>query len=84
MGIFYGKGEVCAAGSRLLVEASIKDEFLAKVADRTKKMVAGDPMNPKTRFGAISSKAQLDRVLKYVETAKKEGATPKRQRKTGT
>jgi acyl-CoA reductase-like NAD-dependent aldehyde dehydrogenase len=75
MGIFYGKGEVCAAGSRLLVEASIKDEFLAKVTDRTKKMVAGDPMNPKTRFGAISSKAQLDRVLKYVETAKKEGAT---------
>jgi len=75
MGIFYGKGEVCAAGSRLLVEASIKDEFLAKVADRTKKMVAGDPMNPKTRFGAISSKSQLERVLQYVETAKKEGAT---------
>jgi aldehyde dehydrogenase (NAD+) len=75
MGIFYGKGEVCAAGSRLLVEASIKDEFLAKVADRTKKMVAGDPLNPKTRLGALSSKTQLDRVLKYVETAKKEGAT---------
>jgi len=66
---------VCAAGSRLLVEASIKDEFLAKVADRTKKMVAGDPLNPKTRLGAISSKSQLDRVLKYVDTAKKEGAT---------
>lgn len=75
MGIFYGKGEVCAAGSRLLVEASIKDEFLAKVADRTKKMVAGDPMNPKTRLGAISSKSQLERVLRYVDTAKQEGAT---------
>ena len=75
MGIFYGKGEVCAAGSRLLVEASIKDEFLAKVADRTKKMVAGDPLNPKTRLGAISSKSQLERVLRYVETAKQEGAT---------
>ncbi len=75
MGIFYGKGEVCAAGSRLLVESSIKDEFLAKIADRTKKMVAGDPMNPKTRLGAISSKAQLERVLRYVETAKQEGAT---------
>ncbi len=75
MGIFYGKGEVCAAGSRLLVEASIKDEFLTKVAERTKKMVAGDPMNPKTRFGAISSKTQLERVLQYVETAKNEGAT---------
>lgn len=75
MGIFYGKGEVCAAGSRLLVEASIKDEFLAKVADRAKKMVAGDPLNPKTRLGAISSKSQLERVLGYIETAKKEGAT---------
>jgi aldehyde dehydrogenase (NAD+) len=74
MGIFYGKGEVCAAGSRLLVEASIKDEFLAKVADRAKKMVAGDPLNPKTRLGAISSKGQMERVLGYIETAKKEGA----------
>ena len=75
MGIFYGKGEVCAAGSRLLVESSIKDEFLAKVADRAKKMVAGDPLNPKTRLGAISSKSQMERVLGYIETAKKEGAT---------
>ncbi len=75
MGIFYGKGEVCAAGSRLLVEASIKDEFLAKVADRAKKMTAGDPLNPKTRLGAISSKSQMERVLGYIETAKKEGAT---------
>ncbi|MSO49305.1 MAG: aldehyde dehydrogenase family protein [Acidobacteria bacterium] len=75
MGIFYGKGEVCAAGSRLLVESSVKDEFLSKIADRTKKMVAGDPLNPKTRLGAISSKAQLERVLRYVEIAKQEGAT---------
>ena len=75
MGIFYGKGEVCAAGSRLLVESSIKDEFLAKVADRAKKMTAGDPLNPKTRLGAISSKSQMERVLGYIETAKKEGAT---------
>jgi aldehyde dehydrogenase (NAD+) len=75
MGIFYGKGEVCAAGSRLLIEASIKDEFLSKVAERAGKMVAGDPMNPKTRFGAISSKGQLERVLRYIETAKTEGAT---------
>lgn len=75
MGIFYGKGEVCAAGSRLLVESSIKDEFLAKVADRAKKMTAGDPLSPKTRLGAIASKNQLDRVLGYIDTAKKEGAS---------
>ena len=43
VGIFYGKGEVCAAGSRLLVDRSIKDQFLDKVAARTKKMVPGDP-----------------------------------------
>ena len=75
VGIFYGKGEVCAAGSRLLVDASIKDQFLEKVAARTKKMVAGDPLDPKTRLGAIASKGQLDRVLNYVEIAKREGAT---------
>jgi acyl-CoA reductase-like NAD-dependent aldehyde dehydrogenase len=75
VGIFYGKGEVCAAGSRLLVDKSIKDQFLAKVAERTKKMVPGDPLDPKTRLGAISSKGQLERVLNYVEIAKKEGAS---------
>jgi len=75
IGIFYGKGEVCAAGSRLLVDRSIKDEFLSKLAERTKKMVAGDPLNPKTRLGAVSSKGQLERVLSYVATAKREGAS---------
>jgi acyl-CoA reductase-like NAD-dependent aldehyde dehydrogenase len=74
-GIFYGKGEVCAAGSRLLVDRSIRDEFLEKVAARARKMVPGDPMNPKTRLGAIASKAQLDADLRYIETAKREGAT---------
>jgi aldehyde dehydrogenase (NAD+) len=75
IGIFYGKGEVCAAGSRLLVDKSIQDEFVEKVAARTRKMTVGDPMDPKTRFGALSSKAQLEKVLHYVESAKKEGAT---------
>jgi aldehyde dehydrogenase (NAD+) len=75
IGIFYGKGEVCAAGSRLLVDRSIRDEFVDKLAVRTKKMVPGDPMDPKTRFGAIASKGQLERVLGYVETARREGAT---------
>jgi aldehyde dehydrogenase (NAD+) len=75
MGIFYGKGEVCAAGSRLLVDKSIKSEFIDKLAARAKKMVAGDPMDPRTRFGALSSKKQLETVLRYVESGKKEGAT---------
>jgi aldehyde dehydrogenase (NAD+) len=74
-GIFYGKGEVCAAGSRLLVDASIKDEFMEKLAARAKKMVAGDPLDPKTRYGALASKKQLETVTRYVDIAKKEGAS---------
>jgi len=75
VGIFYGKGEVCASGSRLLVDRSIKDQFIAKVAERTKKMVPGDPLDPKTRLGAISSKAQLERVLRYIEIGRQEGGS---------
>jgi acyl-CoA reductase-like NAD-dependent aldehyde dehydrogenase len=74
IGIFYGKGEVCAAGSRLLVHRAIKDQFLDRVAARTKKMVAGDPLDPKTRLGPVASKQQLEKVLGYIETGKKEGA----------
>ena len=74
-GIFYGKGEVCAAGSRLLVDRSIRDEFIDKLAARTKKIAPGDPLDPKTRLGAIASKGQLERVLRYVKTATDEGAT---------
>ena len=74
-GIFYGKGEVCAAGSRLLVEKSIKDEFIDKVAARARKMTPGDPMDPKTRLGAISSQKQLETDLRYIQIAKQEGAT---------
>ena len=75
IGIFYGKGEVCAAGSRLLVDRTIKDEFLDKLAARVKKMVPGDPLDPKTRYGAISSRKQLDTVLRYIDAGKTEGAT---------
>jgi aldehyde dehydrogenase (NAD+) len=74
-GIFYGKGEVCAAGSRLLVDRSIKDQFMEKLAARAKKMVAGDPLDPKTRYGALASKKQLESVERYVGIATKEGAT---------
>lgn len=75
MGIFYGKGEVCAAGSRLLVEASIKDEFVSRVGDRARKMRPADPLDPKTRLGSLVSRAQMERVLGYIENGKHEGAT---------
>ena len=73
-GIFYGKGEVCAAGSRLLVERSIHEAFVAKLAERAKKMSPADPLDPKTRLGALVSQEQMAKVLEYVEIGKKEGA----------
>jgi acyl-CoA reductase-like NAD-dependent aldehyde dehydrogenase len=72
--IFYGKGEVCAAGSRLLVEESVHDELMTKLVERANKMVASDPMNPKTRLGAIVSKDQMESVLRYIDSGKSEGA----------
>jgi 1-pyrroline-5-carboxylate dehydrogenase len=73
-GIFYGKGEVCAAGSRLLVERSVHDEFLAKLVERTRKLVPGDPLDPKTRLGPLINERQMKTVLGYVETGVAEGA----------
>ena len=73
-GIFYGKGEVCAAGSRLLVEDSAAEEMRSRILERAKKMVAGDPLDPKTRLGALVSKTQMERVLGYIESGKSEGA----------
>ncbi len=72
--IFYGKGEVCAAGSRLLVEEGAHEELMAKVIERANKMTAGDPLHPKTRLGAIVSKEQMDTVLSYIEAGKSDGA----------
>jgi acyl-CoA reductase-like NAD-dependent aldehyde dehydrogenase len=74
-GIFYGKGEVCAAGSRLLVEDGVAEEVRSRIRERVKKMVAGDPLDPKTRLGALVSRTQMERVLGYIERGKKEGAT---------
>ncbi|HEY6349227.1 MAG TPA: aldehyde dehydrogenase family protein [Candidatus Angelobacter sp.] len=74
-GIFYGKGEVCCAGSRLFVEKKVEDEFLAKLVDYSKKLKLGDPLDPKTRLGAIVSEKQMKTVLGYIETGKSEGAT---------
>src|SRR5438552_3938256 len=73
-GIFYGKGEVCNAGSRLFVESKVQDEFLEKLAVRAAKMRPADPLDPKTRMGAIVSQEQMQTVLGYIEAGKKEGA----------
>jgi aldehyde dehydrogenase (NAD+) len=73
-GIFYGKGEVCNAGSRLFIESKVQDEFLEKLTARAKKMQPADPLDPKTRMGAIVSQEQMQTVLGYIEAGKKEGA----------
>ncbi len=73
-GIFYGKGEVCAAGSRLFVEKKVHEEFMSKLVDRTKKLKPGDPLDPKTRLGAIVSEQQMNTVLGYIDAGKSEGA----------
>jgi len=73
-GIFYGKGEVCAAGSRLFVEKKVHDDFMSKLVDRAKKLKPGDPLDPKTRLGAIVSEQQMNTVLGYIDAGKNEGA----------
>ncbi|WP_405285414.1 aldehyde dehydrogenase family protein [Gaopeijia maritima] len=73
-GIFYGKGEVCAAGSRILVERPVYDEFVSAFAARAEKTTVGDPMDAGTRLGAIVSEEQLERVLGYVEAGRSDGA----------
>jgi len=73
-GIFYGKGEVCNAGSRLFLENKLKDEFTEKLVARASKMRPADPLDPKTRMGAIVSQEQMQTVLGYIETGKRDGA----------
>ena len=73
-GIFYGKGEVCAAGSRLFIEEPVKDELVERLVARTKRLVPGDPLDPRTKLGALVSRKQRETVLGYVEEGKREGA----------
>ncbi|WP_296659554.1 aldehyde dehydrogenase [Paraburkholderia sp.] len=70
--IFYNMGEMCTAGSRLLVHRDIKDVFLAKLVEAARQYVPGNPLDPKTSMGAIVDKIQLERVLSYIEAGRKE------------
>jgi acyl-CoA reductase-like NAD-dependent aldehyde dehydrogenase len=75
IGIFYNEGQICTAASRLFVEDSIHDEFMEKLVSRTRKMVAGDPLDPRTRYGPQVSEEQMNTVLRYIGIGKEEGAT---------
>jgi acyl-CoA reductase-like NAD-dependent aldehyde dehydrogenase len=73
-GIFFNKGEVCSAGSRLLAAAPIKDELIARLKARAETTTLGDPLDPKTRMGPQVSEDQMRKILGYVEIGKQEGA----------
>lgn len=73
MGAFFNQGEICSATSRILVEDSIKDEFIHRLKEKAEAMTIGDPLeNPD--IGAIVSKTQFDTILEYIQSGIREGA----------
>jgi len=73
--IAFNQGEVCTAGSRLLVERSIKDQFLPLLLEALKRWQPGHPLDPATNVGALVDRQQLDTVLGYIEAGLSEGAS---------
>jgi len=73
-GIYFNQGEVCCAGSRLLVQESIYEQLIAKLKNRMSTLRVGDPLDKNTDIGAINSREQLDRISELVESGKEEGA----------
>jgi len=72
--IYYSAGQSCEARSRVLVEASLYDEFVARFADYAKQVKVGDPLDPETQMGSLISTAHRDRVHSFVERGLAEGA----------
>jgi len=75
-GIFAATGQTCVAGSRLLVQRSIHDQFVEKLLALARTAKMGNPMSLDTQVGPITNRPQLEKVLKYIEIASSEGATP--------
>lgn len=69
-GIFFNQGEICSANSRLLVEKSIAETFLEKMAERAARYVPGNPLDPASSMGAIVDEAQTGRILSFIDHAK--------------
>src|SRR5436190_3974100 len=74
MGIFFNRGQVCCAGSRLFLAEEVKDEFLDRFKEKAEKVKVGDPMDKSTQMGPQVSAEQLDRIKGYVDIARGEGA----------
>ena len=75
MGLFFNQGQVCAAGTRVLVHRSKYDQVLEALAAAAKGVKLGDPLDPQTNMGSLVSKRQLERVAAYVDAGIQEGAT---------
>ena len=75
-GIFFNQGHVCCAGSRLLIQESVRDEVIAKLWQRMRRLRVGDPLDKNTDVGAINSAEQLSRIEALVAAGEEEGATP--------
>ena len=71
---FFNQGEVCTCPSRLLIQESIYDEFIAKVIERARQIKRGNPLDTETMVGAQASKEQFDKILSYIDIGKEEGA----------
>ena len=74
-GIFYNTGQTCNAGSRLVVQRSVRAELVERIAALGLTLAPGEPLDPATRLGAIVDERQLERVLGYVDLGQREGAT---------
>lgn len=74
IGILFNQGQVCCAGSRIFVQEGIYDEFVAKLTEAFKKVKVGNPMDMSTQMGSQINERQLEKILKYVEIGKEEGA----------
>jgi 4-(gamma-glutamylamino)butanal dehydrogenase len=73
-GIFANSGQVCNAGSRLIVHAAVRDELLERVAKIARELVPGDPLDPATKMGAIVSQTQHETVMSYIDAGRADGA----------
>ncbi len=72
--VFYNGGQTCTAGTRLIVESSIQDQFVEKIQEQARKWMPGHPLDPATRMGPMIDQAQHDTVADYVSVGKAEGA----------
>lgn len=74
MGLFFNHGQVCAAGTRILVQRSVAGAMAERLATAAKSITPGDPLDPQTRLGSLASAKQYDRVAQYVRVGQEEGA----------